>query len=93
MMQKAAIPRRLSVHDDAIDYSFTSRLRICLDGVEQKAVTAYDIDAGAVTRYVLDEKGKPVINAVRDEVETETVEGEVKVTLMPAKPNNEAEGA
>lgn len=87
------IPRRLSVHDDDIDYSFTSRLRICVDGVEQKCVTAYDIDAGTVTKHVLDEKGHPVINAARDDVETETFQGEVRVTLIPAKPNNEAEGA
>jgi hypothetical protein len=70
------IPRKLSVSDN---HPLAPRLRIQLDGVEQRYVIAYDIDAGIVERCKLDADGH--VYAEGDEIVRETVSGVVTVEL------------
>lgn len=75
-------PRKSSV--EAIQagdgsWEVAMRTEIVLDGEVQNHVTAYDCDAGTVTRQVLDERGRPQLNETRDAVQTETVTGDVTV--------------
>lgn len=75
------IPRRLSVHDKGYDHNVGVALVITLDGVEQRSVVAYDIDASTVTRHVLDGKGNAQVEPGTDDVWVETVTGTVEVTI------------
>lgn len=64
---------------DDFDYEIGSRLRILLDGVEQRQAVEYDCEAGTVLRYVLSEDGHVQLNTKRDEALRETVHGVVTV--------------
>lgn len=72
-----APPRRLSTED--ADYDSTIGMRVCvlLDGIEQRRLIAYDVDAGTVTRAKLNEAGE--IYCVGDEVAMEVASGLVEV--------------
>ena len=75
------VPRRLS-SDDADFQSWVGRLFVHVDGVEQSGiVSAYDLDAGTVVRAKLNEQGE--IYADGDTVATETIRGNVVVSLRP----------
>ncbi|NML88746.1 hypothetical protein HHL26_06650 [Sphingobium sp. TB-6] len=73
----AAIPMRLSVDDHDFYRSVGTRLVVYLDGAAQDGVTAYDIEAGTVERYVRDAEGRPV--GWHNELLRETVQGVVTV--------------
>ncbi|MBT2242674.1 hypothetical protein JQK15_03910 [Sphingobium sp. BHU LFT2] len=85
MEQDAAmkeVPRRLCVDDADYDPQVGESLIVSLDGVDQYGqATAYDLDAGTVTRVKRDEKGLILING--DEVVLETVSGDVDVRWRP----------
>ena len=80
-MVLADIPRRLSVHDKDFDFEQAKHWVIRLDGVEQRKVVSFDMDAGEMTRLVTDENGNPQLNESKDEVLTETVHGQVTVEI------------
>lgn len=81
------IPDRLFVSDPDYDPEFGRRLRVMLDGVEQKAVIGFDFsrapDVGVVTRYKTDAEGNYVIDEVSECVMVEDVQGDLIVTLFP----------
>jgi hypothetical protein len=74
-----APPRAYSVEQSDFNPEIGRRLRICVDGVEQKEVVEYDCDAGTVLRNKLDAEGRVQVNPNRDEVWRETVCGKVTV--------------
>lgn len=79
------IPRRLSVHDDDYDPAAGATLVISLDGIDQHGrVTAYDIDAGTVTRCKHDAQGRVCVEG--DQIGMETVHGLVTVERKAARP-------
>lgn len=71
------LPARRSVSDDDFDPIYFGT-RVFVDGVEQRNVMSYDIDAGRVTRCAQDARGHLIIRD--DEVVTEVVTGCVKVS-------------
>lgn len=73
------IPNQMAVGDEHFDPELARSLDIYLDGVKQEGVVAYDADAGAIRRNVLNAEGRPQLNATRDEVLRETVYGKVTV--------------
>lgn len=82
-----AIPRQLSIFPNYPGYRIEalgscSMLEISLDGVVQKAVLAYDIDAGTVTRYATDAKGEYRLNKRCDRIIVEQVDGTVDVKWL-----------
>ena len=73
------LPRKLDV-EGAAELGVIGRVQITVDGVDQYGrATAYDLDAGTVTRYQHDERGKFFV--IGDEVAMETVRGDVRVWL------------
>jgi hypothetical protein len=77
------IPRQLTVEEmlkDPVLREMAPRLEIRLDGVKQVQCTAYDIDAGSITRMVLDDKGKLVIDG--EDAKLETLNGRVEVSVI-----------
>lgn len=74
-----APPRAYSVHQPDFDFEIGRRLRVLVDGVEQREVVEYDCDAGTVLKNKLGENGRPMLNAKRDEIMRETVRGNVSV--------------
>ena len=77
------IPKQLSVRDKGYQASVGAALTITVDGVEQRAVIAYDIDAGSVLRYV-ENDGHIVFDPATEGAKEETVFGSVKVTTRAA---------
>lgn len=73
------IPNQWSIEEGVFDP--ISRIDLYLDGVKQDQVVAYDVDAGAVRRNVLDADGGSQLNATRDAVLRETVRGKVEIVL------------
>lgn len=82
MLSTDCPPVRYSVSQDDYDHEVGRRLRIFMDGVEQREVVEYDCEAGTVLRNALDEDGKPQLNTKRDEVLRETVRGTVTVEYL-----------
>lgn len=77
------IPRRLSV-DDFYNRRYPDlyrRVKVFLDGKEIQKVRCYDMDAGSVTRLVVDEEGKVQRTPQGYEVLEETLYGKVTVEL------------
>ncbi len=74
------IPTRLSADDPDFDPNVGRMLVVALDGVEQRKVSAYDIDAGTVTRAVPDADGQAQVKPGTDEIWIEVVSGIVTVT-------------
>ncbi|AHE52626.1 hypothetical protein [Sphingomonas sanxanigenens] len=81
------IPRAASIEED--DPRFTPAiveigpwLNIVLDGVVQRFVIGYDIDAGTVDRLVVDENDHVTLNAAKDAALTETIAGVVEVSWI-----------
>lgn len=73
-------PVRYGVDRHDFDPEIGRRLRVFVDGVEQKQVIKYDCEAGTVLRNKLDENGQAQIDPVkRDEVWTEALTGQVTV--------------
>ena len=80
MAMVTPLPRRGSV--DLDDPGFDPQLadvNVWLDGIEQRDVITYDLDQGLIVRVRRDQAGRLVLNAERDEVERETLRGEVRV--------------
>ena len=75
------IPRRLSVHDDGYDHDLGSRLCVCLDGVAQSEVIAFDQDEGTILRYVTSPDGKLALNDEGDDLRRECLRGTVTVEV------------
>jgi hypothetical protein len=78
------IPVRLSVDDvsnGVVTWEVASRIDVFLDGVKQPKAVAYDIEAGTVTRLLVDAKGNLLIDWVAGEVRRETLTGKVEVKL------------
>jgi hypothetical protein len=73
----AGVPIRLAVNDADFDHHLGSRLRIMLDGVEMRDVTAYDIDAGTITRHAHDARGRLVVKG--QQLVVEVLRGDVAV--------------
>jgi hypothetical protein len=78
----AAPPVRLSVEDfergvAPVDWSDANRIRIMLDGVEMRDVTAYDCEAGWIERLRRDRQRELVIKD--EKLERERVQGAVTV--------------
>lgn len=74
-----APPIRYSVGQNDFDPEIGRRLRIYVDGAEQKQVIEYDCEAGTVVRFALDADGSVRLNAKRDDALRETVKGAVTV--------------
>jgi hypothetical protein len=72
-------PLRYSVSQKDFDYEVGRRLRVMVDGVEQQQVIEYDCGAGTVVKNKLDEHGRLMLNAARDDRMCETVTGTVTV--------------
>lgn len=72
-------PVRYSVGQDDFDPDVGRRLRILVDGVEQREVVEYDCEAGAVLKNKLGDDRRPQLNEKRDEILRETVTGNVTV--------------
>lgn len=72
-------PRRYSIESWNAPEFLGPRLRIFLDGVEQKEVVEYDCDKGIVLKNKLGADGQTMLNAKRDEIVRETVTGNVTV--------------
>lgn len=75
-------PVRLSVADlgraDApIGWADATRIRVCLDGVEQREVVAYDCEAGTVERLMRDKLGEHMLTPDRQRIAVEIVKGTV----------------
>lgn len=75
------IPNQMAIGDAHYDADLARRIDVFLNGEKQNAVVAYDVDAGAIRRNVLDSDGKPQLNATRDAVLRETVRGKVEIVL------------
>jgi len=81
-----APPRRYSIdYYDAPNF-LGPRLRIRLNGVEQRQVIEYDCDAGLVVKDKLDEDGNIILNPTRDEIVRETLHGKVTVEFLEPQP-------
>ena len=74
------IPRALSVDSRDYDWNVGARLNIRLDGVVQDRVVAYDIDAGTIIRYAVDEQGRGI--GIGGAWVREKVSGLVEVTVI-----------
>lgn len=75
-------PRRLSTEDGDFP-EWAGRVLVFLDGVDQAGrCTAYDVDAGTVTRAKLNEAGE--LYCVHDEIAMEIVSDKVEVRLKDA---------
>lgn len=72
------IPTRLAVGDETYDRDLHTGLVIHVDGVKQRNVVSYDIEAGRVTRYALDADDRFIMR--HDEIVTEVVTGRVDVS-------------
>lgn len=72
-------PNRQSVDDPDFDPSVGARTLIYLDGTLQKEASAYDCDAGTVTRPVVDAEGRLQLTPSRDAILQEVVTGTVTV--------------
>lgn len=73
-------PLRYAVSQDDFDPEIGSRLRIFLDGVEQREVIEYDCDAGTLLRNKLNAEGNVQIDPTQpDQVWTEHLTGTVTV--------------
>lgn len=79
MDAETAPPRAYSIGQADFDPEIGRRLRISVDGVEQKEVVEYDCDAGTVLKNKLGADGRPMLNDERDDVLRETVRGLVTV--------------
>lgn len=66
-------------HTDRNWGEIAPRIRVFVDGVEQKEVVEYDCDAGTVLRNKLDADGKAQLTQDKSEVLRETVKGVVTV--------------
>jgi hypothetical protein len=78
-------PRRYSVDSYNAPIFLGPRLRIFVDGIEQREVVSYDCDAGTVLRNKLDAEGRAQINPNEpDQVWRETVRGDVTVEWKDA---------
>lgn len=74
------IPRKLGVDDLKTELAgWVMVVDIFLDGVQQKNCIRYDMDAGELERYVVDEHNKLVLDG--HSAVTETVRGEITVKL------------
>lgn len=74
-------PAAYSVDDACFDPAIGARLDITLDGKPVTKVIAYDTIKGQVLRLKTGEDGNLVLNAARDEVVREMLEGKVEATL------------
>lgn len=70
-------PRKMSIVDRDLVAKWGCRIEIFLDNVPVSGVTAYDCDAGTVTRHRLDANGRRF--AMDGTVATETLRGGVEV--------------
>lgn len=75
------LPVRLDVNDPAFKAWQGQPIAVTVDGVPQEQVTAYDTEAGTVTRHKLDAAGNAMIDYEREEFVTEVVTGQVAVSL------------
>lgn len=77
------IPRCYSVGQRGYDPELARRLRISIDGQMQGKVISYDMDAGSVERYAVDDAGGIVVEYIGAEAmaKRETVYGAVTVAL------------
>lgn len=73
------IPRRLTVEDR---HPLARHLRIFVNGIKQRRVFEYDVDAGWVKRYETALDGQCVLRRDREAFATETVHGLVEVGLI-----------
>lgn len=72
-------PVRYSIGQADFDPAIGNRLRVFVDGAEQKEVVEYDCEAGTVLRNKLDDQGNAQLNEAKDEVLRETITGNVTV--------------
>jgi hypothetical protein len=77
-------PRAYSIGQPDFNPEIGRRLRICVDGIEQREVVEYDCDAGTVLKNKLGHDGRPMLNDARDAVARETVRGTVTVEWKDA---------
>ncbi|MAG24942.1 hypothetical protein CMI47_05120 [Candidatus Pacearchaeota archaeon] len=74
-------PAAYSVDDLRFDPAIGARLDIMLDGKPVTKVVAYDTIKGQVLRLKTGEDGNLVLNAARDDVVRELLEGKVEARL------------
>lgn len=72
-------PASYSINQLDYDPDVGARLRIFVDGVEQRNVTAYDCGAGTVVKFTLGSDGQPVIDPLSHTIVSETATGTVTV--------------
>ena len=73
-----APPRAYSIGQPDFNPDIGRRLRICVDGVEQREVVEYDCDAGTVLKNRLNSEGRAQVDPNnREQVWRETVRGNV----------------
>lgn len=75
------IPRAYSTAHPDFNPDLGQKLKIFVNGIEQQKVIGYDIDAGRVLRYEVDERGNCIVDRIKQDVMTEEVFGEVTVTM------------
>jgi hypothetical protein len=74
----ASPPQKLAVGDTGWR-RIGPQLRVFLNDVKVQRCTAYDCDAGTVTRHRLDDEGRIYIDPATQKVAVETVTGTVEV--------------
>lgn len=74
-----APPVAYDVGQPDFDFEVGRRLRVFLDGVEQKMVMSYDIERGQVVRQKPGPDGGPIPDETGESVAVETLEGVVTV--------------
>lgn len=77
------LPRKLDAGDDAArPFLSKGTIAVFVDGIEQKFVQSYDMDAGEITRYMKNEKGE-IFTVDGNVIATETIKGVVTVRYDP----------
>jgi hypothetical protein len=76
------LPRKLDARDEeAKPFLSQGTIAVFLDGVEQRDVESYDMDAGEIVCLMRDEKGQIVYKGA--DFTTETLKGAVTVRFEP----------
>lgn len=70
-------PQKLSIADSALLAKWAGRIEVLLDGALIDRVIEYDVEAGTVTRYRLNEEGR--VYVVDGAAAEETLRGQVEV--------------
>jgi hypothetical protein len=79
---------RLSMDEGDPGYSPLARgVRVFLDGIERTMVVTADEEKRALVRYVTNDKGRLRVNATGDDIERETLHGDVRIEVPAGHPS------